>query len=154
MYRLKGTSVDRVYVVFGARVDLGFVLLFVKNGFVVRVRSLKVPVHHSNSHYVSATRRLALDNRPTQLNSPNTYTHTLCTLSCTAAGRQGGREEAMVDGGMEGGELGQGEGREGGNIQGRYPGRELASIQYIHKPSHNAALALETLVQMKNSEQV
>ena len=34
MYPLKGTSVDRVYVVFGARVDLRF-LLFVKNGFVV-----------------------------------------------------------------------------------------------------------------------
>ena len=33
--------------------------------------------------------------------------------------------------------------------------RELASIHYIHKPSHNAALALETLIlQMKNSEQV
>ena len=43
---------------------------------------------------------------------------------------------------------------EGGKLQGRYPDRELASIQYIHKPSHNAALALETLVQMKNSEQV
>ena len=27
MYPLKGTSVDRVYVVFGARVDLGFFLL-------------------------------------------------------------------------------------------------------------------------------
>ena len=31
----------------------------------------------------------------------------------------------------------------------------LASIQYIHKPSHNAALAIDTLLlQMKNSEQV
>ena len=39
------------------------------------VCSLKVPVRHSNSHYVSATRRLALDNRPTEFNSPNTYTH-------------------------------------------------------------------------------
>ena len=47
-----------------------------------------------------------------------------------------------------------GEGREGGKLQGRYPDRELASIQYIHKPSHNAALALDTLVQMKSSEQV
>ena len=51
-------------------------LLFVNNGFVVGLRSLKVPVRHSNSHYVSATRRLALDNMPTQFNSPNTYTHT------------------------------------------------------------------------------
>ena len=47
-----------------------------------------------------------------------------------------------------------GEGREEGKLQGRYPDRELASIQYIHKPSHNAALALETSVQMTNSEQV
>ena len=34
------------------------------------------------------------------------------------------------------------------------PRRALASVQYIHKPFHNAALGLETLVlQMKNSEQ-
>ena len=33
--------------------------------------------------------------------------------------------------------------------------RALASIQYIHKPSHKAALAIDTmLLQMKNSEQV
>ena len=33
--------------------------------------------------------------------------------------------------------------------------RVLASIQYTHKPSHNAALALDTLVlQIKHSEQV
>ena len=31
----------------------------------------------------------------------------------------------------------------------------MASIQYIHKPSHNAALAIDSLLlQMKNSEQV
>ena len=50
-----------------------------------------------------------------------------------------------------------GEGREGedANFTGGILIRELASIQYIHKPSHNAALALETLVlQIKNSEQV
>ena len=33
--------------------------------------------------------------------------------------------------------------------------RALASIQYIHKPSHNAALAIDTLLlQVKNSEHV
>ena len=33
--------------------------------------------------------------------------------------------------------------------------RALASIQNIHKPSHNSALAIDTLLlQMKNSEQV
>ena len=35
LYPLKCRRVDRVYVVFDARVDLGFFLLFVKNGFVV-----------------------------------------------------------------------------------------------------------------------
>ena len=64
---------------------------------------------------------------------------------------------------MEGGEGrgGQGRVREGkggqgreGNVKGGILRRELASIQYIHKPSHNAVLALETLVQMKTSEQV
>ena len=41
MYPLKGTSVDRVYVVFGARVDLGFFTIRQKR---IRggVRSLKV----------------------------------------------------------------------------------------------------------------
>ena len=111
------------------------------------VRSLKVTARHSNNagssyeypHCLSAMHRLALDNRSTQFNSPNTHAHTRCTLSCTAAGRQGGREG----------------GRGGGNFKGGIRRRKLASIQYIHKPSHNAALAFETLVlQMKNSEQV
>ena len=45
--------------------------------------------------------------------------------------------------------------RREGNFKGGILRRALASIQYIHKPSHNAALAHETLVlQMKNSEQV
>ena len=53
-----------------------------------------------------------------------------------------------------GGEGGEGRG-EGANFTGGILMRELASIQYIHKPSHNAALALETLVlQIRNSEQV
>ena len=44
LYRRKGTSVDRVYVVFG--VNLGFFLLFVKNGFVVGVCTLNVTAGH------------------------------------------------------------------------------------------------------------
>ena len=49
--------------------------------------------------------------------------------------------------------------REDVRMGGRDTSRELSSeghgIQYIHKPSHNAARAIETLVlQMKNSEQV
>ena len=50
---------------------------------------------------------------------------------------------------------GEGRGGEGANFTGGILMRELASIQYIHKPSHNVALALETLVlQIQNSEQV
>ena len=59
---------------------------------------------------------------------------------------------------MDGGELGQGEGKgmagEGNFKGGIMRGNCMVSIQYIHKPSHNAALVLATLVQMKNSEQV
>ena len=42
-----------------------------------------------------------------------------------------------------------------GNFKGGILRLALASIQYIHKPSHNAALAIDSvLLQMKNSEQV
>ena len=73
---------------------------------------------------------------------------------------------ARTRGDGRGGEGRGGEGRGGEERGGEGRGRqtnftagilrmELASIQYIHKPSHNAALALETLIlQMKNSEQV
>ena len=65
-----------------------------------------------------------------------------------------GREEASgggIERGMDGGA------REGNfnKFKGGIPRRALASIQYIHKPSHNVALAIDTLLlQMKNSEQV
>ena len=58
-------------------------------------------------------------------------------------------------GGIERGRECAREQRREGNFKGGILRRALASIQYIHKPSHNAALALETLVlQMKNSEPV
>ena len=42
-----------------------------------------------------------------------------------------------------------------GNVKGGILRRALPSIQYIHKPSHNVALAIDTLLlQMKNCEQV
>ena len=92
-----------------------------------------------------------------------------------------GRERASVEEGrVEGGcvDVGNGRGRdrarergEGGSerrrdsvrkggrkgSKGGILRRALASVQYIHKPFHNAALGLETLVLqnlMKNSEQV
>ena len=68
--------------------------------------------------------------------------------------RERGREEAS------GGGIGRG--REGAREQAREAHikagimrRALASIQYIHKPSHNAAFTLETLViQIKHCERV
>ena len=52
----------------------------------------------------------------------------------------------------EGGSTGVGK---GGKLQGRYPEEGIASIQYIHKPSDNASLAIDTLLlQMNNGEQV
>ena len=74
-------------------------------------------------------------------------------------GSEGGREEGRGErlaGREEGRKRGEGrEGKGGGNVKGGILRRELASIQYIHKPSHNALLALETLVlQMRNSEHV
>ena len=88
-------------------------LLFVTNGFVVGVRSLKVTARHSNKagasceypHCLSAMPRLALHNRRTQFNSPNTNapTHTRCTLNCTAADREEGCREGGGMGGSEGG---------------------------------------------------
>ena len=63
----------------------------------------------------------------------------------TGRGMDSGREEASGGGielGMEG-EQGSKEAREG-NFKGGILRRALASIQYIHKPSHNAALAIET----------
>ena len=66
-----------------------------------------------------------------------------------------------MDSGMEeasGGGIARGmEGIKGameGNFKGGILRRVLASIQYIHKPPHNAVLAIDMLLQMKNSEQV
>ena len=174
-------------------------LLFVQNGFVVGLRSLKVTVRHLNNasccyeYPIVSVPRIA--RHYTILSAARqTHTRTLCTLSWTTGGRRaareggserarGGREEAMiarqgesVSGGREGwwreratkrGMEGAREEASGGGIEwgmkgareGNFKGgilsRALASIQYIHKPSHNAALALETLVlKIKNSEQV
>ena len=73
----------------------------------------------------------------------------------TARGKDG-REEASGGGIERGSEGARRKGsKEGKNFFIGIPRRALASVQYIHKPFHNAALGLETLVlQMKNSEQV
>ena len=132
-----------MFMSFSVHVSISDFLLFVKKGFVVGVHSLKVTARHSNNagssyeypHCLGAMHRLALDNRPTQFNSPNTHTHTRCTLSCTTAGRQGGREAGKKRGRMEGGGMG-GQGSEG-NFKGGILRRELASIQYSQTiPQH------------------
>ena len=72
------------------------------------------------------------------------------------------RREEASRGEIEGGREGPRKGSKGGKETsrevsrgGHWPRRALASVQYIHKPSHNAAIGLETLVlQMRNSEQV
>ena len=52
-------------------------------------------------------------------------------------------------------EEGGSKGAREGNFKGGILRWALASIQYIHKPSHNAALAIDSLLlQMKHSEQV
>ena len=67
------------------------------------------------------------------------------------------REEASggrIERGRKGA-LGEGEQGREENVKGGIPRRAQASVQYIYKPFHNAALGLETLVlQMENSEQV
>ena len=95
LYRRKGTSVNRVYVVFGARVDLGFFLLFVKNGFVVGARTLNVTAGHwintmllaRPHHCLTATPGYALHNRPS---AAGQTTHTVCIV--LDGGRHAGRE--------------------------------------------------------------
>ena len=117
MYPLKGTSVDRVYVVFGGRVDLGF-LLFAKNGFVVRVLSLKVTACHLNNtgccyeYTIVSVPRIA--RRYTiQCSLPNTHMVNNELDSGRQAGRQGSREGARKDGEWEGGSKGRVGGRVG-----------------------------------------
>ena len=64
--------------------------------------------------------------------------------------REGGREHGK--GGRSGGGIERGM-EQGRVIQGRYPEEDTG--QYTHKPSHNAALSIDTLLlQMKNSEHV
>ena len=56
---------------------------------------------------------------------------------------------------MKGTRKGGSKGAREGNIKGGILRWALASIQYINKPSYNAALAIDSLLlQMKNIEQV
>ena len=67
----------------------------------------------------------------------------------TGRGMGSGWEEAS-GGGIERGMKGE----QGRVIQGRYPEEDTGQYT-VHKPSHNAALSIDTLLlQMKNCEQV
>ena len=137
-----------MFMSFSEHVSISDFLLFVKNGFVVggafafsEGNSVSLKQRRSSYEYphcVSATHRLALDNRPTQLNSPNTYTtRRRPTLNWAAVdsetGRGHGRSEEgwrvgkrkQEAGGREGGNKGsEGGGREGGNKGSEGEGRE------------------------------
>ena len=67
----------------------------------------------------------------------------------TGRGMDGGRDEASGGGIERGREVAKGA-REG-NIKGGFLRWALASIQYIHTPSHNAALAIDSLLLIINS---
>ena len=125
---LKGTSFDRVYVVFGARVDLGF--------FAIRQKRIRGGSTYAECNSGSLKEHLLLggpaivslprlDRRDTMgLHSSTRQPHTRCELSCAAAGRQrgGGREGTGWDGrGREGrgGEGRVGEGSVGEGVEGR-----------------------------------
>ena len=72
----------------------------------------------------------------------------------TARGKDGreGASGGAIERGREGCKV-EGEQGRGENFKGGIQRRAHASVQYIHKPFHNAALGLETLVlQMKNSD--
>ena len=60
----------------------------------------------------------------------------------TRHGRREGGSQRCRDWARKGGSNGARE----GNFKGGILRRALASIQYIHKPSHNAALAIDTLL--------
>ena len=112
-YLILKVRASNVFMLFSVDLAISDFLLFVKNGFVVGVLSLKVTAHHSNKAGSSYEKphcpsvwRYTID-----LPSSTRQTHTRCTLSCTAAVRQGGRE-----GGRGGREEG---GREGGRDRGR-----------------------------------
>ena len=98
LYPLKGTSFDRVYVVFGACVDLGF--------FAIRQKRIRGGSTYAECNSGSLKEHLAyywgdpsivslprLGRRDTMgLLSSTRQPHTRCALSCTAAGRRmGGR---------------------------------------------------------------
>ena len=66
----------------------------------------------------------------------------------------GGREEAS-GGGISRARKGGSKGARERNFRGGIGLRRALASIHIHKPSHNAALAIDTLLlQMKNSEQV
>ena len=104
-------------------------LLFVKNGIMVGVRSLKVTAHHLNKagccYEYNIRTQCHASLGATQYNAA-CQTHLPCTLNLSAAGRQRGREAEKERGRMEDGREGARGGWEGRREQGntREGGRE------------------------------
>ena len=126
-YPRKGTSVDRVSVVFVARVDRQIFLLFVKNGFVVGVRLPKVTGSHllmaRPRHCLSAAHGWALPTQyPVQL-ANTTHTVYIDLHGRRHAGRQrgAGKERGRMEGARDRREGGSDDVRQGGSGSG---GRE------------------------------
>ena len=128
---------------FSVHVSISDFLLFVKKGFVVGVRSLKVTVRHSNNVGFSYDYPQTI--WPTQFNSPNTHAHTHTVYIELHGSRQGGREAGKKRGRMEG--RGDGRAREGGKLQGRYP--EEGTGQYIVFTNHPTAWPLPLRLRYK-----
>ena len=116
-YPQKGTSFDRVFVVFVARVDRRIFLLFAKNEFVVEVRSLEVTARHLNNagcgyEYTIVSMTRIARRYTIQCSLPTTH-----TVHIELDGGQGGREGWRM-GGREQGEVREHEGGREGEREG------------------------------------
>ena len=128
LYPLKGTSFDRVYVVFGARVDLGFFAIRQKRirggSTYAECNSVSLKEHlplGRPRHCLTATPGSARHHGPTPFNSPTS--HAVCIERGEGEGWEGGDGTGRDGSGGEGrggeGRGGDGKGRDGRGGEGR-----------------------------------